>query len=242
MATTWTIDALFASRWLSGLVVTVAFAAGARMLRGVSSAGALAGGLVAFVLYVGAGPGAFVTLFAVFVLTWVATRIGLARKKALGTAEAHEGRDAFQVLANVGIAAACAGWSGMSGSKAFLLGCAAALAEAAADTLSSECGQVFADSARLITTWERVPSGTDGGVTVAGTLSGILAATSIAVTATSAHLVSWKGAWAVAAAGSLGMLADSVLGATLERRKLLTNNLVNLLGTMIAAALAVLCA
>lgn len=208
------------------------------MLKGVSWAGAFAGGLASFILYVAAGPGAFATLLAVFVLTWTATRIGSARKRRLGTAEAHQGRDASQVLANIGIAAGCAAWSGVSGSKVFLISCAAALAEAAADTVSSEGGQVFADSARLITTWKSVPPGTDGGVTVTGTLSGILAATAVALTATSTHLVPWKSTWVVTAAGSLGMLADSVLGATLERRKLLSNNLVNLLGTMIAAALA----
>ena len=53
---------------------------------------------------------------------------------------------------------------------------AGALAEAAADTVSSECGQAFSDRARLITTFEEVAAGTDGGVSLVGTLTGACAA------------------------------------------------------------------
>jgi uncharacterized protein (TIGR00297 family) len=204
----------------------------------VSTSGALGGGLAALVLYLGGGAGAFVVLILVFSLTWVSTRVGYARKQRLGTAERLEGRNAGQVLANIGVAAACAGWSGIQGSDLLLVGCTAALAEAAADTVSSECGQVASASARLITTWERVPAGTDGGVTLAGTLAGLAAAVTVAATAAFVHLVPGKTVWVIATVGTAGMLADSLLGALLERRRLLGNNAVNLLGTLFAAVVA----
>jgi uncharacterized membrane protein len=87
--------------WVVALV-TLLFAPLARAVRGVSLSGAIAGGVVCFVLYASAGFGAFVLLMLLFVLTWAATRLGYQRKQKLGTAEKKEGRTASQVLANVG--------------------------------------------------------------------------------------------------------------------------------------------
>jgi uncharacterized membrane protein len=44
--------------------------------------------------------------------------------------------------------------------------------------------------------------------------------------------------WIPAAAGFVGMLVDSVLGATLQRRRWINNEAVNFFGTLAAAALA----
>ena len=80
-------------------------------------------------------------------------------------------------LANLGVATACAAFSVFGHNRGlFLLAMAAALSEAAADTVSSELGQAFSEKARLITTWSLVPPGTDGAVSLAGTLAGVIAA------------------------------------------------------------------
>ena len=101
-----------AHRWwpslLLGGLLTLVFAALARWLRGVTNSGAVAGAVCCFVLYVGAGPAAVVGLIAVFALAWITTRLGYHRKQKLGVAERREGRNAFQVLANLGVATACA--------------------------------------------------------------------------------------------------------------------------------------
>src|SRR5947209_8559769 len=86
-------------------LLTVIFAVLGRAVRGVTTAGALAGGSVCFALLLGAGIGGFFLLLTVFVLTWISTRLGRAHKTRLGTAEARVGRDALQVLANLGAAA-----------------------------------------------------------------------------------------------------------------------------------------
>lgn len=62
--------------------LTLAFAALARSLRGVSRSGALAGGLACFLLFAGAGPAAFATLATLFAMTWASTRFGYRRKLA----------------------------------------------------------------------------------------------------------------------------------------------------------------
>jgi len=223
---------------LWALVFTLAFAFSARWLRAVTGSGAIAGGVLAFLLFVAGGPGAFVALIAVFLLTWTTTRIGHQRKRQLGTAEKRGGRSASQVLANVGMAATAALVGLVTRHPAALVACSAALAEAAADTTSSEVGQAVSDSAHLITSFQPVPVGTDGGISFAGTLAGIAAAIAVAAVCWATGLIEIPWLLPVAAAGALGMIVDSFLGATLERRRLLSNDAVNLLGTIVAALLA----
>jgi uncharacterized protein (TIGR00297 family) len=116
------------------------------------------------------------------------------------------------------------------------------LSEAAADTVSSELGQVRSQEARLITTWKQVPAGTDGGVSPAGTLAGIVAATLVSLVCVFTGLLPWRWFGIAVSAATAGMLADSYLGASLERRRWLNNNTVNFLSTLVAAGVALLLA
>ena len=223
--------------WVAGLV-TLAFSGLARLVRGVSPSGAVAGAVICFVLYAGAGLGAFLALVTVFALTWVTTRLGYKWKQALGTAENREGRTGSQVLANLAVSGGCALLFAVTGKTVFLPAMAAALSEAAADTVSSELGQAGSEKAYLITTWRMVPAGTDGGVSWFGTAAGVAAAALVSVVCLLGGLVGCRGMGICAVAAVMGMVADSYLGAVLERRKLLTNNGVNFFGTLIAAGVA----
>jgi uncharacterized protein (TIGR00297 family) len=205
----------------------------------VSVSGAIAGGLVCFVLYASAGPGAFLLLVLLFVLTWSATRLGYQRKQKLGTAEKGNGRTASQVLANIGVAAVCAGAYRSRGNTIFLLAMCAALAEAAADTVSSEIGQAFSRDARLITNWQRVPAGTNGGISIAGTVAGAAAGLLLTFAGVVTGLIGYQGLVVSFIAAGVGMISDSYLGATLEFREVLSNNAVNFLGTLTAALIVV---
>jgi uncharacterized protein (TIGR00297 family) len=116
----------------------------------------------------------------------------------------------------------------------------AALAEAASDTVSSEIGQAFRSQARMITNWKLVPAGTDGGVTLPGTTAGLAASLLVSGVSAALGVVSAEGFALCAAAGFAGMLVDSLLGAWLERKRVLCNDVVNFLGTLTAAGLAML--
>jgi uncharacterized protein (TIGR00297 family) len=228
---------------IPALVITAAFAAFARILGGVTFGGAAVGFLVTLILFVAAGPAIFGAVLLVFVLTYAATRFGRQRKRFLLIAERPGGRDAAQVLANLGFAAVAAGLANVTTLHAALLaGSIASLAEAAADTVSSEVGKAVARSARLITTGRTVPAGTDGAISIWGTVAGIIAATLVGIEAFATGILGLRLAVVAALAGAVAMFFDSLLGATLERRGRLTNNTVNLISTAIAIVIGALVA
>jgi uncharacterized protein (TIGR00297 family) len=222
--------------------VTLMFAVIARVLRGVDRSGALAGGFACFLLFIGAGPWAFAMLSVLFVITWVTTRLGHGRKLALGLAEPREGRRAWQILANLIVAAASSVVFGVTGSQLWLAAMLAALCEAATDTVASEIGQYRGKEARMVTTWQRVAPGTDGGITIVGSLAGSMAGLSITVVAAASGLLRpaqlSARLWIPLTAGFAGMLYDSFLGATLQRRHWISNQTVNFFATLAAAAMA----
>jgi uncharacterized protein (TIGR00297 family) len=136
------------------------------------------------------------------------------------------------------MAAACAVCYSALHAPLMLLGMAAALAVAAADTVSSECGQALSHVARLITTFERVPAGTDGGITLAGTTAGAVASGVVSLVGMWAGLLSMPWLWIAAGAGAFGMVVDSFLGALFERRGWIGNDSVNFISTVVAAVAA----
>lgn len=227
---------LLAGRVALGVPLTLAFALLARGLRAVSWDGAAAGAVLTFAVFLGAGAGGFAGVVVVFLLTWLATRFGYRRKQALGTAEKREGRSARQVLANLAVAAGTGVAMPLRPDPLFLLALAAALAEAAADTVSSELGQALEPRAYLVTSFRPVPAGTNGGISLSGTMAGCLAAFVVAGACAAARVIPPSRIALAAAAAVLGMICDSVLGATLERPRGLSNEGVNLLSTLLAAA------
>jgi len=223
-------------------VVAIGFAIVARILGAVTDGGAVAGVVVAFILMMAAGLAGFIPLLAVFLLTFLATRLGYQRKLRLGVAERRRGRTAAQVLANLAPSAMCALpviWF-PEFSELLLTATIAALCEAAADTVSSEIGQATARSAYMITDFRDVPIGTNGAISIEGTISGCVAASVISWISASYGIVDWRWTFVVAFAGIGGMFLDSILGATWENAGKLGNNSVNFVSNVFAADAALL--
>jgi uncharacterized protein (TIGR00297 family) len=227
-----------AAQLLTALIVTAAFAALAYALGMISRSGALGGLLVGTTIYVSLGPQGFAVL-ALFVIGGsLLTRLGYRSKQRTGTAQEHGGRrGARNALANCAVATLCAVLAATS-SEIFLAPFVASLGAAFADTAESEIGQLLSRTPLLISTLRKVPPGTDGAISLPGTLAGAGAAILTAAFGFALGLLETPGsALIVASAAFLGTIADSLIGALSSR---VDNELTNVLCTLVAAILALL--
>jgi uncharacterized protein (TIGR00297 family) len=83
-----------------------------------------------------------------------------------------------------------------------------------------------------------VPRGTDGAVSLEGTLAGIGAALLVGAAGAAAGLYPAAGVAAVVVAAFVATTLESIVGATLEQRGLLDNDAVNFLNSLAGALLA----
>ncbi len=225
---------------LSGLAtafaVTAAFAALAYVLGMVSRGGVLGGLAVGTLVYACLGARGFAVLVLFVVGGSLLTRLGYRHKQRSGTAEAGGGRrGAKNALANGSVAVVCALLAALTPyPEPFATAFVASIGAAFADTAESEVGQLYGRTPRLITTLRKVPAGTDGAVSLPGTLAGLAAATLTAALGLTLELVASPGAaLIVAVAASLGTVADSLIGA-----RGVGNEITNVLCTLVAAILA----
>ncbi|MBO9201852.1 MULTISPECIES: DUF92 domain-containing protein [Niastella] len=224
------------------LIFIVVSVAATIIFRKLTVAGALTGGCLAALLYTGFGLTGIGLLGTFFVTGTVATSLGRRKKEQLAIAEKNKGqRTASQVLANGGVAALAAlfTWIYPEFLRAWQLAAAAALASASADTLSSELGSVYGKRFYNILTFKKDTCGLDGVISLEGTLWGIAGSILIAVIYCIGYGYTAL-AWYIVLGGFIGNIADSVLGATLERKGWIKNDLVNFLNTLIAALVSLL--
>ncbi len=226
---------------LAAVLVTSAFAVMAHALGMVGRSGAIGGFFIGVVIFLALGPPGFAVL-AFFVVGGSAlTRVGYERKRRSGTAQTGGGRrGARNALANCSVAVACAVLYALTNHEPLAAAFVASLGAAFADTAESEVGQIYGKSPRLITNLRRVRAGTDGAISVHGTLAGISAAAVTALLGLALGLVDGFGAaMIVSLAAFLGTLADSLVGARIPR---IGNEATNVICTLVAAAVALLLA
>ena len=222
---------------LTAFLVTAAFATLAYALGMVSRSGALGGLLIGTIIYASLGPGGFAVLALFVVGGSVLTQLGYRSKQRAGTAQEQGGRrGARNALANCAVAVLCAVLAATTGAAFFTVAFVASLGAAFADTSESEVGQLFGRTPRMITTWRKVPPGTDGAISLPGTFAGVTAACLTAALALALNLLETpQTALLVTLAALLGTAADSFIGSLAPHAG---NELTNVLCTLVAAVLA----
>ncbi len=217
------------------LILAIAVYVTVRMHK-LTPLGGFAAGFTGFLVYLGAQYTGIAMLATFFIIGTAATSWKKSLKQSIDPTEVNTGgRTAGQVFANGGVAA-------LAGLIAFmlpdfreglLLMIAGSLSAAAADTLSSEIGMVKGQRFYNILTFKRDRAGSNGVISLEGTVAGIFGSCLIGLSymslakAPAAHFLG------ILIAGTAGNFVDSLLGATLERKHLLTNNAVNAINTAI---------
>ncbi|HEX2062516.1 MAG TPA: DUF92 domain-containing protein [Thermoanaerobaculia bacterium] len=226
-------------------------------LHSVNFSGALGGFILGGILILGAGWPLYVALLAFFILGTLTTKLGYARKARAGLAQEGGGRRGFShAFSNVGVAAICAiavsrlARVTQDESLEFelvpLFMGIASLATAAADTVASEIGQLPGRRAFLPLTLRRVAVGTEGAISVEGTLAGVAAGFVVALAGTLAvdrmfgnvFEFSWRIVALVTLCAFAGSYLESIAGSwNRKRMSVVPNGVLNFFNTAAGALL-----
>lgn len=187
-----------------------------------------------------------------FLVGSAVTRIGMAEKEAAGIAEKRSGaRGPENVWGSAFTATLCALAAYISSTFAstwtpelvilFLLGYVASLSTKLSDTCASEVGKAYGKRTFLITTLQPVERGTEGAISLEGTLAGIVASAALALVGWAVGLIGYFSIVICVVAAFIATNLESVIGATLQSKyEWMTNEVVNGINTMIGAIVAIL--
>ncbi|WVZ01572.1 hypothetical protein V8G54_027641 [Vigna mungo] len=177
-----------------------------------------------------------------------ATKVKMAQKVAQGVAEKRRGRRGpGSVIGSSAAGCICAfltifGVGGETFSRLWRLGFVASFCTKLSDTVSSEIGKAYGKTTYLITTFKVVPRGTEGAVSVEGTLAGIVASVVLAFISFLVGEVGSHEAIICVLAAQIANLGESVIGAALQEKegfKWLNNDAVNVINILMGSIIAV---
>jgi uncharacterized protein (TIGR00297 family) len=236
------------------LLVNGALAIAGYYLHSVSFSGAVGGWFLGTTLILGAGWPMYAALLAFFLIGTAATKLGYQRKAKLGLAQEGGGRRGFShAFSNAGVAAICAiavsrlsrmdvdpiDWMTL----AYLMGIAS-LATATADTTASEIGQLIGRRAFLPLSLRRVPVGTEGAISIEGTLAGLAGGFAVALAGVRAMHYGldldpgWLAIALITACAFLGSYLESIAGSWNRKRiSPVPNGVLNFFNTAAGALL-----
>jgi uncharacterized protein (TIGR00297 family) len=117
----------------------------------------------------------------------------------------------------------------------------ASMATKLSDTCASEVGKAYGKTTYLITTLRSVPKGTEGAVSLEGTIAGVVGSLLLAAIGYGLGLISLVGLSICAIAALVATTIESLIGATVQEKfDWLTNELVNVINTFVGAVFALL--
>ncbi len=238
--------------WLMAIGINVILLGGAWLLpkKLLTTAGYWNAGLLGVIIWGGLGWRAYLVMVAYFIVGSGVTQIGLAEKEAAGIAEKRSGaRGPENVWGSALVAAVCAiaaylvsltnassPWIDL-----FRLAYVASMATKLSDTCGSEVGKAYGKTTYLITTLRPVAPGTEGAVSLEGTIAGVVGSLLLAAVGCGLGLISGSGLGICLIAALVATTIESLIGATVQEQfDWLTNELVNVVNTFIGAAIALL--
>ena len=239
-------DTILSNYWLSAIAINTVLLAVAWILpkKLLTPWGYLNAWVLGVIVWGTLGWQGYTVVMFYFLVGSGVTKIGMAQKEAAGIAEKRSGmRSPANVWGSALTATICAlGTLLVSGTfqEWLILAYVASFATKLSDTSASEVGKAYGKSTFLITTLKPVPPGTEGAVSLEGTVAGIIASIAIAMVGYSVGAIDlWGVLWCVLAA-FIATNIESLIGATLQDEiPWMTNEVVNFINTAIGATVAI---
>lgn len=219
------------------------------LVSGLSLSGIVAAFLLGTLTWRSFGPSGFLLVATYFVIGTAATKVKMAQKEAQGVAEKRKGRRGpGSVIGSSAAGCVCAllsiyGIGGKALSQLWQLGFVASFCTKLSDTVSSEIGKAYGKTTYLVTTFKVVPRGTEGAVSVEGTIAGILASVLLAFIGCLIGQINITEAIICILASQIANLGESIIGATLQEKEgfqWLNNDAVNIINISMGSILAIL--
>ncbi|CAK7351833.1 unnamed protein product [Dovyalis caffra] len=195
------------------------------LVSGLSLSGIFAAFLLGTLTWRAFGPSGFLLVASYFVIGTAATKVKMAQKEAQGVAEKRKGRRGpGSVIGSSAAGCVCAFLSIFGvGGEAFLalwrLGFVASFCTKLSDTISSEIGKAYGKTTYLVTTFKVVPRGTEGAVSVEGTLAGLLASILLASIGCFIGEINVPEAVICVIASQIANVGESIIGAVLQEKE-----------------------
>lgn len=232
---------------LIAAAVNALLAIASYILGAVGMSGVIGGFVVGFIILFFGGWGSFAVLVTFFIFGSLATQLGYHKKASIGVAQENKGRrGAKNALAKCSVAAVA--------SIAYFVGVqyglkeadlrwlfavvAGSFATALFDTASSEIGQLYGRHPFLITTMRPVPVGTDGAVSVEGTIAGLAAGLFLGIIGAAVNLYGPLGIAWVTIGAFVGTTFESIMGAVGWKGRNFNNELLNFINTLVGGVTA----
>ncbi|CAI0441039.1 unnamed protein product [Linum tenue] len=219
------------------------------LVTGLSFPGISAAFLLGTLTWRAFGPSGFLLVASYFVIGTGVTKVKMAQKEAQGVAEKRKGRRGpGSVIGSSAAACVCAlmsiyGIGGVEFAQLWQLGFVASFCTKLNDTVSSEIGKAYGKTTYLVTTFKVVPRGTEGAVSLEGTLAGFLASIVLASIGCLMGQINGAEALICVVASQIANFGESIIGAVFQEKEgyqWLNNDVVNVINISFGSILAVL--
>ena len=202
-------------------------------------------GILGTLLLGSIGWNGWISVCVYLLLGTLVTKIGYKNKASRGIAESRGGQRGPENVwgsAATGCSLALLSCLWPNFLSLFMVGFASSFSAKLSDTFSSEIGKRFGKRTFLITTLKPVPPGTEGAISIKGSMAGLFGSFIMTVVMLNLAIISGLSvAFIVFLSGYLATFLESYIGAVLQSKiDWMTNELVNFIQTSLAAIISII--
>ncbi len=213
----------------------------------MTKSGWMSAGILGTLLWGSLGWKGWISVVLYLLLGSLVTKIGFKYKNKLGIAEKRGGRRGPENVlgsASTGLFLALMIELNLANLILLKLGFAASFAAKLADTFGSEIGKRYGKNTFLITTFKKVSQGTEGAISLEGTIASLAGALLMSFVMFILGFITIEkgffGFFIVCFSGFTATIFESFIGATFQDKFDLSNETVNAIQTSFSATLAIL--